>query len=219
MIKTRSGQVRFSRGKGKVAFFPGKGLTRKARSQVKTIIKKTADIGILDTVIDDTDVTFANAPFELTLIAEGDTDTSRDGQQIQLNSLQYKIMTKLGASQTVTSTIRFIIFRWNRQSAPATNSILTLSGGIDAPIFPLNVTTSKGEYQILHTKTFVCSASGDSEFFNRHFEKFMKVKGKVTYSGAATTTGIKGRIFAQFISDITANGPRILASFRLRYSK
>ncbi len=189
------------------------------RKQVNAIIKKTADVGFLDTVSDDTDVTFANAPFELTLIAENDTDTGRDGQQIQLRSLQWRINTRLGASQTVTTSVRFIIFRWFRSSAPATNSLMTLSGGIDAPISPLNMTTSKGFYSILHDQMFVCSASGDSEFFHRVFTKFKKLAGKVTYSGAATTTGIKGRIFAQFISDITANGPRILSAFRLRYTK
>ncbi len=195
------------------------GLSTTQRKQVNAIISKTANIGIHDVVADDADVPWNAAPVELTLIAEGTKDTERDGQQIQPTSLQWRINTRLGASQMVTSTVRFIIFRWMKDSAPAANSLLTLSGGITAPISPLNVTSNKGEYSILHDSSFICSAQSASPMFHRVFKKFMKLNGKVIYSGAATTSGIKGRLYYQFISDVTSNGPRIMSAFRLRYTK
>ena len=197
----------------------GKPLTSTQRRQVKKMIDKEVDRGYKDTVADDTDVTWNNDPVELTAIAEGDSDTTRDGQQIQLTGLNIRINTRPGASQTVTTTCRLIVFRWMKDSAPSFNSILDLAGGIDAPASQLNLTTNKGEYQILHDKSFICAADSGSPFYHRAFKHYLKLNGTVTYSGAGSTTGIKGRLYYQFISDIVSNGPRILSSFRLRYNK
>ncbi len=195
------------------------GLNQTQRLQVKRLISKESNLGYKDVVVDNTDVGWSEAPQELTQIAEGDSDTERDGQQIQLKSLQWRINTRPGASQTVASTVRFIVYRWMKESAPAANSVLINNGVVDAPISPLNMTTNKGEYQILHDQMFVTASFDGSPHQHRVFKKYMPMRGKVTYSGPLVGNGLKGRLYFQFISDIASNGPRVLSAFRIRYTK
>ncbi len=188
-----------------------------SKSYVKKAIHKAADLGFIDLALDLTSTIFTHTPVHLTGIAEGDGDSNRDGQHINLNSLQMRLQAQPNTTTATAAHCRIIIFKWHRTSSPATNSILQLSGTLQAPISPYTKTTSKGQFQILYTRMFNVTLVGANQHVT--FKLFRKLRGQTLFSGSSATNDTKGSIWVQIVSDLSTNGPDIHAHFRLFYEK
>jgi len=205
----------------KKKFAKTSGLTAAQRKAVQALVAKDADLGYFDTNIPLSSVTQANSPTNLTLVPEGDSDVTRDGQQIQLKSLQWRIQAKANGVSPNAAFVRMVIFRWSESSAnpPVAGSVVINTANAINPSNMLNLTTTKGLYQVLHDKIFRIAADFGDPNSRQMFKGFMKLTGKVTYSGAAGINFNRGSIHVRFMSDLASNGPDVRGNFRLRYTK
>ncbi len=187
-----------------------------SKSYVKKQIAKNADLGFLDTSISIADTHSAHTPVSLVAMAEGLTDSTREGQEIQLKSLWVKLQSRENATTATSAIVRVMVFKWFNSVTPASNSVSASSNTVLAPIAFTNMTTTKTQYRVLWTRTFTINIAGQSHI---QFQKFLKLNGKTIYTGSTGADDIHGGIYIQCESDLDSNGPATEINCRLRYYK
>lgn len=148
-------------------------------------------------------------PISLTDIPQGSSDTSRDGDKIQVTSLEWSFFFKYNGSGTLSSTenvVRLLIFAWKpfvSDVAPTVGKVLTYTGTYYSAEGPLTH-DGRGQFVILLDTCFVLNGINAAN---------MLVKQKLKYSHAiqykaGSTTNASGGIFFLAISDAQAGvGP------------
>lgn len=184
---------------------------------VKKQITKQQESKFHDTAIDLVSAISTHTPVLLNLIAGGTTSSTRIGNDIQLQSLQFKLQAQPHLTTATAAHCKVIIFRWFDNTDPVDASIF-LTSGVTRPVSLNNVTTNGSKYQMLYTRTFNINVGAAA---NDHimFEKFLKLKGKAKWSSGTDTATLTGNVFLQIVSDLAANGPDIHIKTRLRYTE
>lgn len=129
-------------------------LNKRQRRAVKRLITNRMEIKHFPIYAASTSLAAAPSYIQLTAIAQGDTDITRDGIEINLRAIVMRIAMYPGTSTNGTVG-RAILFQWKPDSnvdAPAATSILETSQTLDV-YAPYSVATSQ-KYKILWDSIF-----------------------------------------------------------------
>jgi len=128
-------------------------------------------------------VSSAGNVFGLTEVTQGDTDQTRDGDQLTLTSLQLRWQAIIGDT---ANYVRVIVFQWLANSVPTINSVLLslpLGGEV---LSPYNHDT-RYVFRVLYDKTVLLTNVGkpSSEVYDVRLIKFPR--NRVQYEAGGTT--------------------------------
>lgn len=160
--------------------------------------------------------------FQMTNVPQGDTDQTRDGDQLTPTSLECRGEWLGGDS---TNTCRFIIFKWKPtinsffpSVATSTNGILQSVGGF-SPFAPYNhdIVVNGKNATILWDQYFDIQTN-TATTINKHFN-FTIRKGLSKMQFVSGGTSSTNQLCGLIISDSAAlPNPGFVASFRLNYT-
>lgn len=156
---------------------------------------------------------------DMSVIAGGDTDDTRDGDQIRV--LKWSMnMAVLAGDQT--NLVRVIVFRWNVMSsykAPLTADILAFAGfpvaGIPTAQYTWDNIRQK-QFTILYDKLFATALTAGPAIIAKQ-KKVYKLGLPINYE--ATTTNGEGKLYMLFVSDsLGGANPQCIGDFRIEYN-
>jgi hypothetical protein len=168
----------------------------------------------------------SSTPTQLAISAvpQGSTDSTRDGDQINLQSLWIKFETYLqgtGGTNDFTDQVRLMVYRYHPMStaaAPVPATVLQdLSVAQSATMTPTTWDNRK-DYTVLIDETFNLSGNGPSDI-GRVFKLVWKTPGIPAHFSAGSTTLQTNGLFAMIMSDsLVATHPAFNFYSRLVYS-
>lgn len=165
------------------------------KKKVRRVIRQTAEKKYLAYSASAVGVDSAGtAMLSLLDVPQGDLDSTRDGDQLFLRSIQLNFSISLGDT---TNFVRVILFQWfpTLTGLPPVASILL---DTSRPwLSPYNH-DQRFNFRIFHDKTY-CLDTLNNEISRRMFLK-SKFRRHIQYVGGATAVAAN-RIFALFISD------------------
>jgi len=187
---------------------------------IRNINKRLAsEVKKADTAVTDATIAAAGATFNLTAIAQGDTSSTREGNQIQPKYISgHGNVTLIGAN---AATVRMLIVQDTKQVAdttPAVTDVLTAS----TPESLFNATSmSTGRFNIIYDKVFWTNSSAiGSSSVTIPFKIFKRLDRKpyikVKYNGATNTDFDNGSIVVMVLAQTDENGA-IDGNFRLGF--
>lgn len=184
---------------------------------VKKMINKVQEKKFYDLIVDDATST-SGTILSLTDIAQGDTDFTRDGDQINVKSWNFRFQMT-GADNS--NAYRIIIFRWNvptNYRVPVVSDILNVSGlpvtAIPNAQYVFDNKRQK-QFSVVYDKILGVAAAGPGIIV-----KATKayVNGLPISFNASTTDG-EGKLFMLLLSDSnTLAHPRLSGVFRTVYT-
>lgn len=112
--------------------------------------------------------------FQLSAIPQGDTDTTRDGDRLELSKISLRGQVYC---TDVTNIMRFIVFQFRPSAVPVASQILQIgpSGAID--VWSNYNHDTRQEYKILYDKTFTMQGNGaaaTSPFTDSSYQHFQR---------------------------------------------
>lgn len=152
----------------------------------------------------------------LTLIAQGDTETTRDGNSIFLRYVNIK--GRVAYSSSINpSTVRLMVLIDTSQD-PATTTVsdvvaASTTGTVFAPIAPLNKNSGVGRFKILYSKLFTVSEYRPTQAYEINLD----LRHHVKYDGATATSLKKGSVYFLQISDKTTDVPANMYYSRVKF--
>jgi len=151
---------------------------------------------------------FSGIITELAPIAQGTGLTNRVGDAVNVESIDMKSMWYANQSGTLASMGRTIIFMdtMNTGTAPSSTDILdsVAVGTALAPLANWNVPNNhmhRFRIYLDHTAPFGISGNNAFSHTNRH----IKVNRRMDFSGSASTTALRNRLYLLTISDTNSN--------------
>lgn len=154
---------------------------------------------------------------DISLIANGDTDTDRDGNSIKLTSQMFRGTVTKNAAATSTK-FRLVMFSdvSSAGSTPSATDVLQNIGGgstdlINSPVNRLN----GARFHIWYDHTWVL----DSDNPKRHIQFYKKMQHHIHYlDGTAASSALgQGALYLLAISDEAANWPSFTYTNRFRF--
>lgn len=160
----------------------------------------------------------------ISAVPQGDTDSTRDGDQINLLSLEIKFETYLqgtGGTNDFTDQVRLMVYRWHPMSTssqPVPASVLQDLSVTQSATMTLCTWDNRKDYTVILDKTFNLSGNGPSDIGFR--TKFTwKTPGIPAHFSAGSTTLQSQGLFALIMSDsLVATHPLFNFYSRLVYS-
>lgn len=180
----------------------GAGLTKKQALSVKKIIGNRQEHKFYaDTSLCDGAISSAGTLLDYSaLITQGDGDTNRDGDKLNLNKVSIK--GTLGVADS-TNRMRIIFFRWNNLGTTPTTSYL-LEGGANTAsdiLRPFRIDT-KHFYKVVYDRTFNLSTYRPTIDFKATIYGRRLGTKRVTYLGGGTTG--MNHLYCYLVSDSDA---------------
>lgn len=159
---------------------------------------------------------YAGSVIDLCSVSQGDTDITRDGDQLYISSLQLRWEVIQADS---TNNCRLLVFQWLADSSdtgtPGVSDILssTFIGGINAPNAPYKH-DNRFQYKILLDQRFALSDDKPSQIGIKYLTRGMKRKIQYVAAGNSGTN----KIYMILISDSSAvSHPTFNIATRLKY--
>lgn len=149
----------------------------------------------------------------LSLIAQGDGPSTRDGNSILLKSIYLRLRATINAAATNT-VVRCILFTDYQQQGTLPTVANVLTGDIDTP---LNIVDYPKRFRVIRDFMFSLSNSGDKIYHKDYYIKMYKHHIKYDGSGATAAEQRTGNIYLLLISNEGANTPTLNVDSRLRY--
>lgn len=154
----------------------------------------------------------------LSSVAQGDSQTTRDGDSIRGKSLQIRIRMGHNASGGTGQTVRMILFIDKQNNQPGTCDP-TLSGtpyGVlnQSTLQSLTLPENSGRYKILKDKMYTMT-NDIKELIDLKIYK--KINPKITFTSSSTNVAQKNNIYMLVFSNEATNGPSFAYATRLRY--
>ncbi|WP_445775568.1 hypothetical protein [Shewanella sp.] len=150
----------------------------------------------------------------LNQVAQGDTEITRDGEQIKAVSLYIKAVLTINAAATA-SQIRVIIFKAPMLVTATTPTPADLLEAVTV-ISPLNRNVYK-KYRIMYDKTFTLDSNGVQSRTIKYFKKFVNLKLRYQGGGALITDMRENALFCLVIGSEAVNEPTINIYSRIRF--
>lgn len=184
---------------------------------VKRMINKNQEKKFYDLVIDDT-TSSSGSILSLTDIAQGDTDFTRDGDQLNVKYWNFRYQMT-GADNT--NCYRIIIFRWNVPTTyrvPVVTDILNIAGlpvtAIPNAQYVFDNKRQK-QFSVLYDKIVGVAAAGPG-IITKATKSYLNGL-PISYSSSGTDG--EGKLFMLLISDSSAAAhPRLSGVFRTIYT-
>lgn len=127
---------------------------QQVKAMLDSTLKENMELKYYDTSDSATGIGFSGFASSLCTPAQGDTDTTRDGDRIHIERVWFHYGWSNGDN---TNVVRVILFQWFPNSAPAVSDILLHTGSAQAPWSDFNW-DNRQEYKILYDKTWYLSA-------------------------------------------------------------
>ncbi len=180
-------------------------MVRKLKS-VLAIEKKAHTLTVAGAIDD------AGSIFQLTNIAQGDTNQLRDGNQIKVLYVGGRIQWTQNDTARITF-VRTMIVQDRQQIADAAPAVGTVLQSASVNAY-LN-TNTLGRFKVLYDKVHTLSDTGTEAVFLR---VNLPMNSKVRYNGTALTDIQKNGIFLLLISTQPINTPSVASSLRVRFT-
>lgn len=200
----------------------GRKLNKREKNEVKRLIAVRQELKFYVSQTSVQTVSSSGVLFQLTNMAQGDTDQDRDGDRLMLKKFFVR-----GAVQyaDVTNLFRIIFFQWKPASTPTISSIL-LPGPSTAPdVWSSYAHDSRQQFNILWDKTWHLegNASAATAPLTPSSQKLFKVSisrrfaKQLQYAGG-TTTGTN-QIYYLAVSDSAAvSHPTVTMSVKFHFT-
>lgn len=157
---------------------------------------------------------WAGACIDLTGIAQGDTDITRDGDELYLKSIRLKSLIQYADTYNACRTI---IFQWYDDTTPTPGDVLspTYVGGQQAPLAPYKHDLAS-KFKILFDKTILVDtyrphAILDTGYITGGFKR------RVHFT-AGGTTGVNKLYLLQISDSGVSTHPTMIAVARLNFT-
>lgn len=133
--------------------------------------------------------------FELSQIAQGDTESGRTGLKVTPQKL-FIDMT-FGVEEGTFDAWRVIVFRWDDNSVPTASDIISPALGTDTLIQWVN----KPKYRIMDDTKFLCegTSTGSNRFYRKTFH--FPATDKIMFNGSSAGAGEWGRIYMLLVTN------------------
>jgi len=206
------------------AVLSGPPLSGTALKQVRQLMTAGKEMKYFDSKEFAQNATTTPLQLAISAVPQGDTDSQRDGDQINLRRLWIKFETYLqgiGGTNDYTDQVRLTVYRWHPMSAsthPVPADVLQdLSVAQSATMTPFTWDNRK-DYTIILDKTFNLSGYGPSDFgYTTTFN--WKEPGIPAHFSAGSTTLQTNGIFAIISSDsLVATHPQFNLWTRVEYT-
>lgn len=190
------------------------GLTKRQKKQVERIIKSKQELKYHN-VSDQVTVNDTGTVFNISQIAQGDTDQTRDGDALLATSIHCKF--QVGRADN-TNMMRVILFRWLAEDTstidpPTMTKILQTTGSVQ-PMAQLNH-DFRSKFQVLYDRIVTVDQVANDQYFWQINKKLAKVPMRFS---AGTTNG-KNKIWMLAVSDSsTVTDPSFLYDIRINYT-
>lgn len=160
-------------------------------------------------------VTNTGSVTQLTAVAQGDTDLTRNGNSIKPLSLLMKGEIQMSTSAS-NSVVRVMVFKDTQQVADTSPSVGDVLDGSFTNLYlaPLNNETV-GRFKVIYDKLFRLNIQGKSSAI---INVYKKLYGHVRFNGSASTDIQKGGIYLLVVGDEPTNIPSITLQTRICYS-
>lgn len=191
-------------------------LNPRQKKQVKRLITGTQELKAIDTAVLQSP-TGAGLCQVLTMPSQGDSLSTRDGDEILLKKLSCRLNV---ISADNTNIVRLIVFRWRADNTTAANVPIptNILQNLNATAFYNYTAFRSNEMTILYDKLVALSSTGSQDMIIRR-DLYGKNLGKkrITFD-AAVITGTD-QIYYLLISDsVAAPHPQVGGYFRLEYT-
>jgi hypothetical protein len=149
----------------------------------------------------------------LTNVPQGDTDSTRDGDQITLHSIEFRLGLKI--STTTPCFMRVILFQWRPATIPLYASVLIDQHNTsNAPLTTYQHDTRQ-EYNILFDRLIEL----DTVAHPAHVVHHLQTKGfspKIQFTAGSSTVATN-MIYMLVVSDVAAAGPLVVLHVKTTY--
>ncbi len=157
---------------------------------------------------------------QLTNVAQGDTDQTRDGAQIKLMSFSFKANVSVDASGSASGTLVSVFLIEDKQTNSAiytTANLLVDATAGDSLVSPLNL-DNKFRFRVIKRWKSYVNLTGKSSFQIDYYKRFGN-NMKIRYDGnAGDITDLASKSLSLlFISSEATNTPQVTFHARLRY--
>lgn len=149
---------------------------------------------------------------DVSAVAQGDTDITRDGDKLMPTSLEVGFNL---IGETYSGICRLVVFRWKEASIPLVSEIFQGSGGAYATIQPFDH-DERSRFEVLADKRYSVSNNGGTEIVTTRF-RLKLAKKRIEFIGGSTTG--RNKIYVIMISDrslVTSPGTFLMT--RLNYT-
>jgi hypothetical protein len=213
---------RFTRGRGKNSGFrimrqprESQAPEKEIKALARRIQKETSELKFW-TVIDNTysAISYNGTDFfqALTLVPQGDTDSSRDGDRLYLHEIRMRMNVKINTTTPVF--FRVIIFQWFPNTVPQYNSILIDQHNTANAATSDYQHDTRQMFNILYDKlvtldTVAIPAVSIDVSLEKGFRK------KIQFA-TATTVGTN-HVYVLAVSDVLAGGPQNIMFVKTTY--
>lgn len=141
-------------------------------------------------------------------IAQGDGESTRDGNSVRITSMHGKLHCVNNASATGT-IVRVILFTWNNDTSPVVGDILE---DVDNPLSPLQ--TGANMFKVLKDFSVSLDPNGNS---NKMMKYYIPMNHKINWTSTAGSNYQRGMIWRLIVSNEATNTPTVAHYNRLRY--
>lgn len=186
-------------------------LDKKIRAVAKSVIAKQSELKYFDTLVG-VSADYSGSLGCLSLVPQGDTDITRDGDQLYATSMQIK--GYISCADT-TNQFRVIIFKYKPEATPTDDDILATAtkGSVNYVNAPYHH-DGRNQFVILSDRRYNLALSTNKAQVN--ISHNLKLNTKIKYS-AGGTTGYN-QIWYFVISDsAAATHPSVNMTSRLRF--
>lgn len=133
-------------------------LNRRQRRQVKNLIKNRQELKYwIAPQINGANVTSTLGINDISAVAQGDTDTTRDGDRLQwcgTMDIRLNLVGAFGVTGDNYNTYRFIVLQWHPSSVPTVGDILLTGPSTAIDVYSQYNHDQRQQYKILLDKTF-----------------------------------------------------------------
>lgn len=185
-------------------------LDKRVRKIAKSVIAKQSELKYFDTTLG-VSADISGSLGCLSLVPQGDTDITRDGDQLYATSMQIKGYLNC---TDATNQFRIIVFKYKPEATPINDDILASAtkGSINYVNAPYHH-DGRSQFVVLSDRMYSLALTNTPK---PHFNLNIKLNNKIKYS-AGGTTGYN-QIWYMIISDsAVATHPYVQMTSRLRF--
>lgn len=190
--------IRPQNNKGRTNTFPITSQKLVTKAQVRAMINgkfKNVQETKWSAVSNNAAVSFSGNLISLCDIAQGDTDTTRDGDELLMTKIEVRFANYLGDTTNIT---RVIIFRWMPPSVPAVSDFWADIGTAESPLATF-IHDQQQNVTVLYDK--LCF-TGPGRYVEVG-QAIQNLNVRVQFVAASTTIAT-GKVYMFFISDSAA---------------
>lgn len=167
-------------------------LTPVQKKQVKRIVSSTEELKYFSLTALNGTTSSTMGVADLTQIAQGDGDTQRNGDRVQLCGtldIRMVVQNSQGGGFDAYNVVRFIVFQWHPNTTPTVGDILLAGPSSVVDVYSQYSHDNRQQYKILKDYTFTTIAASDKLNIFKHFLIPMKRASKNVQFSSGTTTG------------------------------